>query len=52
VAIIIAALIGNWLGKLIIDRLDDHVFKRIGRIAILLIGGAYLVKAGQEWGLY
>jgi len=50
-AIIVAALGGNWLGKLIIDRLDDRVFKRVGRAAILLIGAAYLLKAGEEWGV-
>jgi uncharacterized membrane protein YfcA len=47
-----SALGGNWIGKLVIDRLDDVIFRRIGRIAILLIGAAYLLKAGQEWELY
>jgi uncharacterized membrane protein YfcA len=51
-AVIAAALGGNWIGKLVIDRLDDVIFRRIGRIAILLIGAAYLLKAAQEWGLY
>lgn len=49
-AVIIAALLGNWLGKQIIDRIDDEFFKRIGRIAILIIGLAYIGKAFQEWG--
>jgi uncharacterized membrane protein YfcA len=50
-AIIAAALGGNWLVKLVIDRLNDHLFRRIGRIAILLIGSAYIGKALEEWGL-
>lgn len=51
-AVIVAALGGNWLAKLAIDRLDDTIFRRVGRIAILLVGTAYLAKAGQEWGFY
>jgi len=50
-AIIAAALGGNWLGNLVIDRLTFHLFCLIGRIAILLIGSAYIGKALEEWGL-
>ena len=50
-AIIAAALGGNWLGNLVIDPLNYHLFRRIGRIAILLIGSAYIGKALEEWGL-
>ncbi len=49
-AVIIAALVGNWLGKQVIDRIGDAFFKRIGRVAILLIGAAYITKALEEWG--
>lgn len=52
IAVIIAALGGNWLGKLVVDRLNDHLFRRIGRIAILLIGVAYIFNGLREWGLY
>jgi uncharacterized membrane protein YfcA len=50
-AVIIAALFGNWLGKHIVDRLDDAAFKKIGKIVILLIGIAYIGKAMDEWHL-
>lgn len=50
-AVIAAALLGNWLGKLVVDKIDDAFFKRLGKIAILLIGVAYITKALQEWGL-
>ena len=50
-AVIVAALLGNWLGKQVIDRIDDDFFKKIGRVAILLIGIAYIGKAADEWGL-
>jgi uncharacterized membrane protein YfcA len=52
IAVMIAALGGNWLGKLVVDRLDDKLFRRSGRIVILLIGVVYLGKAIDEWGLY
>lgn len=42
IAAIIIAAVG---GKLLIDRLDDQVSKRIGRIARLLIGST----SGQGW---
>ena len=50
-AVIAAALAGNWLGKQVIDRINDAVFKQIGRVAILIIGLLYIGKALQEWGL-
>lgn len=49
-AVIIAALSGNWLGKLVIDKINDDLFKTIGKVAILIIGVAYIVKAIEEWG--
>lgn len=50
-AVIVAALLGNYLGKLVVDRMDDAMFKNIGRIAILMIGIAYIGKGLSEWGL-
>ena len=50
-AVIIAALLGNYLGKLVVDRMDDAMFKNIGRVAILLIGVAYIGKGLDEWGI-
>ncbi len=50
-AVIIAALLGNYLGKLVVDRMDDALFKNIGRVAILLIGLAYIGKGLDEWGI-
>lgn len=51
-AVIAAALGGNWLGKVVVQKLDDSLFRRIGRIAILMIGIAYIGKAAQEWGMF
>lgn len=50
-AVIIAALLGNWMGKQVIDRIDEDFFKRIGRVAIFLIGIAYIGRGLDEWGL-
>ena len=43
-AVIIAALTGNWAGKHIVDRINDKLFKTVGRIIIMIIGGLYIVK--------
>lgn len=48
-AVIAAALGGNWLGKLVVNKLNDDLFRRIGRVVILMIGVAYIGKAAQEW---
>ena len=41
--VITAAILGNWLGKLVIERVDDDLFKRVGRIAIMLVGIVYIM---------
>jgi len=47
-AIIVAAILGNSIGKLIIHRINDEAFKRVGRIAILVVGIVYIGKGIQE----
>jgi uncharacterized membrane protein YfcA len=46
--VIIAALLGHWMGKQVIDRVDDDFFKRIGRVAIFFIGIAYIGRGLDE----
>ncbi len=47
-AVIVAALAGNWIGKLVIERITDHQFKSAGRYIILVIGVIYIGKGGYE----
>jgi len=47
-AIIVAAIAGNRIGKVIIHRIDDEAFKRVGRRTILIIGLIYIGKGVME----
>jgi len=43
-----AAILGNYLASLVVSRISDNQFKRIGRIVIMLIGVIYLGKGLTE----
>lgn len=43
-AIIVASVAGNRLGKEVVERIDDQLFRQAGRYVILLIGAVYLGK--------
>ena len=47
-AVIVGAIMGNWIGKQIIEKINDELFKRIGRYTIMLIGVVYLGKGVLE----
>lgn len=47
--VIVAAIAGNWLGKLIVDRMHDDHFRRIGRYVIMVIGVVYVSKGILEY---
>jgi uncharacterized membrane protein YfcA len=42
--VIFAAIFGNWMAKHVIEKIDDLVFKRVGRYAILAVGVVYIFK--------
>jgi len=46
--VIIAALLGNFLGSLIVKRISDVQFKMAGRYIVLIIGAIYLAKGLSE----
>ena len=48
-AVIVAAILGNWLGKKVVERVDDELFKRAGRVAITLVGFIYILKGVSEF---
>jgi len=48
VAIVIAAILGNWLGSQIVNHINDTTFKSIGRLVILVIGAVYIGKGFSE----
>jgi uncharacterized membrane protein YfcA len=47
-AVVIAAVLGNWIGKQVIERINDNLFKTVGRYAIMLVGAGYIVKGVVE----
>ena len=51
-SIVIAAIFGNWLGKKIVDRMNDASYKKIGKIAIMVVGGAYIAKGISELSVF
>lgn len=51
-AVIIAAIFGNWMGKHVVEKIDDVVFKRVGRYAILAVGTLYIAKGLIELNLF
>lgn len=44
----VAALLGNFLGSLIVKRISDVQFKMVGRYIVLIIGAIYLAKGLSE----
>jgi uncharacterized membrane protein YfcA len=46
--VIVAALLGNFLGSLIVKRISDTQFKIAGRYIVLVIGAIYLAKGLSE----
>ena len=47
-AVVAAAIFGNWLGSLIVNRINDKTFKAAGRIIMLVIGAIYIGKGVFE----
>jgi len=47
-AIVFAAIFGNWLGSLIVNKINDRTFKAVGRLVMLLIGTIYIGKGVFE----
>ncbi|MEX0941429.1 MAG: sulfite exporter TauE/SafE family protein [Pseudomonadales bacterium] len=47
-AVILAAIIGNWVGSLIVARMHDEQFRMIGRYVIMIIGAIYIGKGIYE----
>jgi len=50
-AVIFAAILGNWMGKHVIEKINDVAFKRVGRYAILTVGIVYIGKGLIELGV-
>ena len=51
-AVIAAAILGNWLGKQIIEKINDELFKRVGRYVIMVIGVVYIGKGIVELPIF
>ena len=47
-AVVVAAILGNYAGSLIVAGFSDRQFKTIGRVAIMIIGAVYLGKGLYE----
>lgn len=47
-AIISAAIFGNWLGSLVVNRINDKTFKAAGRLVMIVIGAIYMIKGVFE----
>jgi len=41
-AVVVAAIAGNWVGSLVVERMTDDHFKAIGRVVIMVIGLVYI----------
>ena len=46
--VVIAAIAGNAIGKTIVERIDDHQFKLIGRYLFMAIGLLYIAKGIKD----
>ena len=44
----IGALIGNGVGKIIVERMSDEQFRKIGSRVIMAVGVVYLAKGAYE----
>lgn len=47
--VIVAAILGNWMGKQIVERMHDDQFRLIGRYVILAIGIVYIAQGLLEF---
>ncbi len=47
-AVVLAAIGGNWAGKMVVERMHDDQFKQIGRYVILIIGALYIGQGVME----
>jgi uncharacterized membrane protein YfcA len=47
-AVVIGALIGNGVGKIIVERMSDEQFRKIGSRVIMAVGVVYLAKGAYE----
>lgn len=48
-AVILAALTGNALGKLVVEKIDDAQFRTAGRYVIMVVGALYIGKGCLEF---
>ena len=48
ISVIIAALVGNFLGSLVVKGISDEQFKTVGRYTIMVIGTIYNAKGVLE----
>ena len=47
-AVVAAAIFGNYCASLLVTRMSDHQFKKIGRYVIMLVGVIYIGKGIAE----
>jgi uncharacterized membrane protein YfcA len=47
-AVVSAAIFGNWLGSLVVSKINDKTFKSAGRFVMLAIGSIYITKGVFE----
>jgi uncharacterized membrane protein YfcA len=47
-AVVSAAIFGNWLGSLVVNKINDKTFKSAGRFVMLAIGSIYITKGVFE----
>ena len=47
-AVVLAALLGNWIARKVIEKITDHQFKSAGKYVILVIGVIYITKGLYE----
>ena len=47
-AVVAAAIFGNYCASLLVTRMSDHQFKKIGRYVIMLVGVIYIGKGVAE----
>ena len=47
-AVVAAAVFGNYLASLVVTKMSDHQFRRIGRFVIMVIGVVYIGKGIAE----
>lgn len=48
-AVVLAAIAGNRLGKVVVERINDALFRRVGRYVIMVIGAIYIGKGCADF---